>query len=104
MKEPLWLKIALIVAGILLGLIVWVIPAKAAAIYQSEFDGIRVVLYDDACMLSAVANLPSRAEWTEGGRTFDGCWARGGHIIVAYFSDRTIVLFPVQAFERVTSS
>ena len=61
----------------------------------------RVVLYDEACALEAVTNLPSRATWTEKGKVFEGCWAANSNLILAYFDDRTVIAVPLRVFQKV---
>lgn len=69
-----------------------------------ERDGIRIVLYDSPCALSAVTNLPGRVEWTSEGKTFEGCWtANHFDLIVMYFSDKTVISVPSKVFQRLQS-
>jgi hypothetical protein len=78
--------------------------AQAAPLYSAEVEGVRIVLTDEDCKLPAVANLKKRATWTEKGKTFEGCF--GLHpqygVVIAYFSDKHVVLIDPQAFVRVT--
>ena len=95
------MKLALIV------LILGLFPTKsvAAPIAIGEHDGIKIVLFDEPCKLDAVTNLPRRATWTEGGKTFEGCFGvMGGAVVVGYFSDRTVAAIPAQAFVRVSGT
>ena len=82
-------------------------PAGAAARFYAEADGGKIILFDDKCQLTEVANLPFRATWTEGANVYEGCWSpphpKVG-VIVAYFSDRTAVGIPAQIFQRLTNS
>lgn len=75
----------------------------AASLYQAEADGARIVLTDEACRLQAVSNLKRRATWTEKGETFEGCYGlhEGTGLILAYFSDKTVVILPPQIFSKV---
>ena len=96
------IAVAAIIAAIL-----WVSDSRAAALEQAhdEIMGVTVILYDEPCMLAAVVNLPLRAQWLERGKTFEGCYARHpARIIMAYFEDRTVMIFPASAFGRVQSA
>ncbi len=80
------------------------ILAHAAAIATAGGEDVRITLYDEPCLLTAVVNLPYRAFWTEdGGKTFEGCW--GGSrilpLVVTYWSDKTVVAIPRKAFVAV---
>ncbi len=82
--------------------------AYAEPVYQAgSADGtLRIVLHDEKCALAEIANLPRRATWTEGAKTYEGCWgARPDQgIVLAYFTDKTVVAVPVQAFSKVTGT
>lgn len=84
----------------------WSTNANALPIFQAEADGIRIVLTDEDCKLTAVENLKKRATWTEKGKTFEGCY--GIHplfpIVMAYFADKTVVVFPNEVFQRVSGA
>jgi hypothetical protein len=84
--------------------LVGIATAQAAPLYSAEVEGVRIVLTDEDCKLTAVANLKKRATWTEKGKTFEGCF--GIHpqygVVIAYFSDKHVVLMDPQAFVRVT--
>lgn len=82
----------------------WPTNAHAGPILRGEAEGITVTIYEEACQLKEVTNLPKRATWTEKGKTFEGCI--GAHpqfpILMGFFSDKTVVVLPVQIFTRVT--
>ncbi len=83
-----------------------VTKAHAEPVYRAAApDGIFITLHDEACALEGVVNLKRRATWTEGGKTFEGCWGAriDMGVVVAFFSDKTVVVIPLQAFQRVTS-
>ena len=109
-SEPLWLKVltgVVIAIVLILAAILWASDSRAAALEQAhdEIMGVTIILYDEPCMLAAVVNLPLRAQWLERGKTFEGCYARHpAKIIMAYFEDRTVVIFPASAFGRVQSA
>lgn len=66
---------------------------------------VTVTLTDERCAMAAVANLPGRATWSEGGKIFEGCWGLMPEtgIVLAYFDDKSVVAIPAAAFRRVTS-
>lgn len=80
--------------------------ALAEPIYALEDNGVRVVLTDEPCQKSEVANLQFKATWTERGQTYEGCWgpAFDRERINAWFSDRTVVSFPPSMFKRVVGT
>lgn len=64
-------------------------------------DGeVRVTLHDDPCALDV--KLPYRIVWQEKGKTFEGCFGIMQGVVVAYFSDKSVALFPGKAFQAVT--
>ena len=105
-SEPLWLKLLTgIAVVVLIALILWASDSRAAALYQAQERGVTVILYDEPCALAAVLNLPLRAQWLEAARTFEGCWApHPAGIIMAYFEDRMVEIFPARAFGKVQSA
>lgn len=78
--------------------------ALAAPVAKASQGGVTITLFNDKCEIPAVSNLPMKATWTEGGKTYAGCW--GGSevgVVMAYFAeDRTVAAIPVQAFSRVS--
>ena len=82
----------------------WPTEANADPIARASAEGIVITLTDEDCKLTAVSNLKKRATWEEKGKTFEGCW--GGHpafpIVMGYFSDRSVVVLPVEAFAAVS--
>lgn len=98
-----WLLWAVLIGAAIAG-VFYASKVHAAPIYQAEQGGVRVVLTDEDCKLPQVSNLTKRATWTEDGKTFEGCY--GGHpmfpIVMAYFSDKSVVALPVEMFVRVT--
>lgn len=94
-----WLIWALLILTV-----IWATNAYAGPILKGEAEGITVTIYEEACQLKEVTNLPKRATWTEKGKTFEGCV--GAHpqfpILMGYFSDKTMVVLPVQMFTRVS--
>jgi hypothetical protein len=77
---------------------------NAEAKFSATADGARVVLFDDKCALPEVSNLPFKAEWTENGKTTQGCWSPPHPqvgVVLAYFTDKTVVGLPAQMFKKV---
>ena len=74
-------------------------PAVPAPVAVSQGEGVTVTLHDEPCKLTAVVDLPSRATWTEGGATLEGCYGvHSAGPVVLYFTDRSIALLPRSAF------
>ena len=99
-----WRRIGFaIFTGIVLALILWPALGRAAPILQAvSDDGVTITLHDDACQLAAVVNLAKRITWEEKGETFEGCYGRHpSGIIIAYFSDKKVALFPERVFRAV---
>ncbi len=92
------LKPSFIVPKLVAVVLFLVTPAYAAPVAIGQHEGITVVLTDEPCALDAVSNLQRRATWTEGGKTFEGCFGILGGMVVAYFSDKTVAAIPVQHF------
>lgn len=58
-----------------------------------------ISLSEEPCALGPVANLPWRAVWEERGQRHAGCWAvQHGRAVVTYWSDRTVVVLPIEIF------
>ena len=95
-KLPRWIVV-------LVFLTCWPAALLAAPHYAMEADGARIVLTDEPCKLD-VENLKFRATWTEKGKTFEGCWGArvDTGVILGYFSDKTVVALPIQAFTKVS--
>ena len=74
--------------------------AKPLAIAES--GGVRITLFDEDCKMDAVKNLTYRITWSEKGATIEGCFTVHQGIVVAYFADKTIAIFPGTAFRQVT--
>ena len=93
------LLLALVIGGA-------VVVAHAEPVAEARSETTRIVLHSDKCALKEVANLPRRATWEEGGKVYEGCW--GGRpdsgMVLAYFSDRTVVAIPLQVFQALRSS
>jgi len=101
-----WLLWALLVGGVV-AMVLHAGQVRAAAKFYAEADGARVVLHDDKCQLPEVSNLPFRAEWTEKGTTYEGCWSPphpNVGVVMAYFTDKTVVGLPAQMFKALTQS
>ena len=90
---------------LLLALLLSCTTVYAAPVAISEGNGIKVTLFDEPCALTRVVDLPYRATWTEGGKLFEGCYnvVPEAGAVVAYFTDRSIALMPVQIFKPLRS-
>jgi len=77
----------------------------AAALAQAGDGRVRVILYDESCTLPGlVTNLPQRAEWIEGATRYEGCWnVNPDGIVSLFFTDKSVVSVPAQAFKPATS-
>jgi hypothetical protein len=79
--------------------------ARAEAAFEAQAEnGARVTFYKEPCRLKEVSNLPYRAVWTEGEKSYEGCFgARPDHqLLVAYFTDKTVGLIPLSALRKLT--
>lgn len=85
---------------------IWATKAHALERYEAiSEDGVRIVLHDDQCRLAAVKNLKSRITWHEKGAVVEGCY--GQHpsgVLIAYFADFTVALFPMNVFQAIRSA
>lgn len=94
----------LLCGAILAATVLWATKAFAGPVYQAAGgDGVRVLLHDEPCAMNQVSNLPRRATWIEGGKTFEGCWGFRPNegVVLAFFSDKTVVAIPLRAFVKV---
>lgn len=90
----------------LIVLAVWTTGALAEPRFQVVADGARVVLHDDKCAVSAVANLPYKATWEEKGKVFQGCWGArpDAGVVMFYFDDKTVGIIPMQELTAVKAA
>ena len=92
------------VIGIVLGgSLIYAAKVWAVPLYEGVANGVKVTLHDEDCKLAEVINLKKRATWQEGNKIFEGCWGlhQGTDVVVAYFSDKTVAIFPPQMFRPV---
>jgi hypothetical protein len=77
--------------------------AHAGPRFQVVADGAKVVLHDDKCAVSAVANLPYKATWDEKGKVFQGCWGARPEagIVMFYFDDKSVGIIPIAELTAV---
>jgi hypothetical protein len=96
----------ILAASLIGGCALYAVKAHAGPILRAQAEGITVTIYEEACQLKEVTNLPKRATWTEKGKTFEGCI--GAHpqfpVLMAYFTDKTVVVLPVEMFTRVVGA
>src|SRR5262245_16960954 len=85
--------------------VVFVTRAYAAPIAVAEEKGVRIVLTDDPCTLKEVVNLGRKVTWTEKGKTYEGCYEVHPYgIVVAYFNDKKVAVFPVDVFQKASGA
>jgi hypothetical protein len=74
--------------------------ANAAPIGELVKGEITITLTDEPCKLKAVSNMKRRATWTQGKKTFEGCYAgfMEAQAVGMYFSDKTFAVVPVDLF------
>lgn len=80
--------------------------ARAEMLFVATAGGATVLLTNEPCALKEVSNLPNRATWDEDGKHYEGCW--GVHpqaeLVMAYFSDRAVAIFPTGIFRKVSGA
>ena len=95
-----------------LRIMLWVVLILLAAVATRAFagpiaegagdNGAKITLYNDPCKLKEVSNLELRATWQEKGKVFEGCFGIHPYgVVLAYFSDKTVVIIPVDIFREV---
>lgn len=76
--------------------------------YEARGEGgVRIVLHEERCALSAIVGLPRAAVWIEPGKSFVGCWGPRPDLglVQLYFpGDRSLPLAPMQAFSPLGGS
>jgi hypothetical protein len=108
-ERAYWRRVAAVVAaaiilGIVAGAVLYSGKVNAEARFQVQDKDITITLYDEPCELTEhVANLPYKAVWKEGAKTFQGCYgARPDYeAVVAYFDDKTFALIPFSVVKKV---
>ena len=101
---PYWAVAAAILLGGTLAGALWAGKVYAEPRLLASNGQVTVTLYDEPCELKEhVSNLPFKATWQEGGRTFKGCWASHPdmELVAAYFDDLTVAVIPFGALKRV---
>ena len=91
-----WLLWALAI-GVVIAAVLYAGKVRAEPRFTTTDGNVVVTLYDDACQLTdQITNMPYKATWQEGGKTFQGCWmARpDAQAALAYFADKTVALIP----------
>lgn len=103
--ERCYIRRVLILAVIVLVVSMFVLgigTAKAEPFARADADNGSVTLHKAPCELKTITNLPYKAVWVEGNKTFEGCWANHPFgVVIAYFEDATVVLIPPQVFQPV---
>lgn len=102
-----WLMWAVILSTVILALWAGKVYAEPMAVANVNGGQVVIMVYTDDCNLKdTVINLPKRATWTEGGKTFEGCVGVQPEAGVAmfYFDDKTVAIVPLQIFARATGA
>lgn len=89
---------------ILLTLLFCALPALAGPVASVSVQDVTVTLFDDACAIPYVTNLPMRATWVQGDKTFEGCFAvfPESAAIGMWFDDGSVAVVPAGVFRPVT--
>lgn len=96
-----------VVIGLCLAGALWSGKAIAEPMAKASVNNGQVVItiYTEDCTLkNVVTNLPKRATWVEGGKTYEGCAGvqPDAGVAMFYFSgDKTVAVVPLQIFARV---
>lgn len=101
---PYWSVALAVSIGIALAGALWAGKVYAEPRFQVQDKNVSVTLYDEPCALKEhVANLPYRAVWVEKGQAFEGCFGAwsDAEFVVAYFSDKTIAVFPFSVIKKL---
>lgn len=102
-----WFLWALILFAVIGALYAGKVYAEPLAIANVNNGQVVITVYTEDCQLKdVVSNLPKRATWTEGGKTYEGCVGVYPSFGVAgfYFNDKTVAVVPLQAFARVAGA
>lgn len=105
--SPYWALVAILL-GVCLAMALWSSGVRADPIATAQAENNAVItLFNEPCDIKdQVTNLPMRATWVEGEKTFKGCW--GPHpdlgAAVFYFDDKTVGIIPFQALRRVVGA
>jgi hypothetical protein len=81
--------------------------AHAEPRFQVANKDITITLYDDPCELKdQISNLPFKAEWKEGAKTYRGCWGPRPDVeaVLFYFDDKTMGAIPFGAIHKVVGA
>ena len=90
-------------AVVLIILLCWPSMVFAEPMYLTTTpNGTVITLHSEKCQLTEVVNLPKRATWREGIKTFEGCWGLSPlGLVMFYFDDKTVAMVPADSFQRV---
>jgi hypothetical protein len=91
---PFWIVLLIIVTC-------WPVVVFGEPIAVGESNGVKVTLTNEKCAMTEVSNLPYRATWEEGGKSFEGCWGANGFAVMTYWADKTVAAMPRNMFARV---
>ena|SRR5688572_20475 len=82
----------------------WPNRLNAEPMFQTSTpDGTVITIHSEKCEMKEVVNLPKRATWREGAKTYEGCWGLSPMgVVMFYFSDKTVAIVPAEVFQKVT--
>ena len=100
-------EVGMVVGLVALGTQLFAVKAQAEPLYRADTGDSVITVHSEPCAVQAVGNLPKRATWQEKGKTYEGC--AGQHpqfpILIFYFAgDKSVVVVPVQLFQKVTGT
>jgi hypothetical protein len=101
-----WLGWALILGLILAG-VLYASKAVAEPKFQAKDKEAVITLWSDPCEVKEVQNLPFKATWVEGAKTFTGCWGPRpdvGAVLFYFKEDGSVGIAPIQAFKPVVGA
>ena len=95
--------------GLAVGLVLHAGQVRADPIAQAVVNNGQVVITvhsEDCALKEVVSNLPKRATWVEGGKTFEGCVGVSpiGVAMLYFREDKSVAAVPLEMFERVSGA
>ena len=99
------MKLALAVLAAVLTL--FSVRADAKLIFQTQKEGIVLMIYDEPCAFTDTVAMPFKATWTQEGKTLEGCWLPRPDVKVLLFyfpSDKSVFPVHMSLFQRLTDA
>jgi hypothetical protein len=97
---PIWIVLLIVV-------FCWPSIVFSEPRFQVSNKDITITLFDDPCELKdQISNLPFKAEWKEGAKTYRGCWGPRPDVeaVLFYFDDKTMGAIPFGAIHKVVGA